>query len=371
MKKSSYFDPGLESLRGIAALAVVITHSTAIFRVDGQTAFWLLQLAENTPGTLLLEFITALFNAGSAVILFFVLSGYVLALSLRRSTSGLTAYTMRRCFRLLPPMWASIIVMWAVLSAVRLPDMQSYSAWFSSVYVKLTTEDVLSNAFLWSFKANSITWTMYVEVIGSALLPLILWMWSKFGLSARYGMLALFALLTIFLGAPSPSFSYLLCFYAGAMLATTPPRFVKRPQALLLWGFFLFVMDRLIVGYNGWGILTNTVGAVLVITGVINGAAERWLMHPLARNLGRTSYSVYLFHPLVIFLAGILIGNLVQAPGLLATAIALLIILPISLAIANAGYAVFEAPSIWIGQELTSKLVSNLIRNRRIAQLDA
>ena len=70
------------------------------------------------------------------------------------------------------------------------------------------------------------------------------------------------------------------------------------------------------------------------------------------------SYSLYLLHPLAIYLTAIFVGGLFE-PGLMPTAVAVAIILPFSLALANVGYALFEAPSISAGRELTVKLGLN------------
>lgn len=350
MERPSEFDPRLESLRGVAAFAVVVTHSVAIFRIDGSTSFWTLPFSQHTPATLLLEFITALFNAGSAVVVFFVLSGYVLTLSLRRSTGGLAAYTVRRAFRLLPPMWASIILMWAMLSVIQQPNAQSYSIWFSSVFRPSSTLELLSNAVLWSFKTNAVTWTMYVEVIGSALVPISVWASERYGSPALYLMLAVFASLAVLL-YPSTTVSYLLCFHAGVMLATNSSRLFSRPRMLALAGLCVFIADRLVIVPSAWSILVNTCGAVLVIVGVINGAAESFMRHQFTRNVGRVSYSLYLFHLMAIYLIGILIGDIFESE-LLATFIAAVIIFPFSLAIAYIGYIIFEYPSIRAGREV-------------------
>ena len=78
----SFFDPRLESLRGWAALSVVVAHAMGLLRVDGMTAYWLVPLREQSSTGLILTILGGIFNPGVAVALFFVLSGYVLALSL-------------------------------------------------------------------------------------------------------------------------------------------------------------------------------------------------------------------------------------------------------------------------------------------------
>src|SRR4029450_8267519 len=109
MTPTKYFDPRLEGLRGVASAAVVITHAVAVLKVDGLDAFWVIPISAQTPSSLALLLLTAVFNSYSAVVLFFVLSGLVLSISSEKSS--LFRYFSRRAFRLLPPMWASIIFM--------------------------------------------------------------------------------------------------------------------------------------------------------------------------------------------------------------------------------------------------------------------
>jgi len=78
----------LDSLRGVAALAVLFGHSIGCFKGDKYG-----------------EFIYSI-TAHSAVVFFFLLSGFVLSRSLERndalSTVGMIAYGIRRLFRLIP-----------------------------------------------------------------------------------------------------------------------------------------------------------------------------------------------------------------------------------------------------------------------------
>lgn len=114
--RSQRFDAHIESLRGIAALAVVVCHALAALRVDAPA----LPLGEQPFAAQIVTVISALLNVNAAVMLFFVLSGYVLALSLDMAvgTAVLPGYLIRRAFRLLPPTWLSIgamaLMFWAI-----------------------------------------------------------------------------------------------------------------------------------------------------------------------------------------------------------------------------------------------------------------
>src|ERR1700744_2882724 len=92
----SEFKPGLESLRGIAALIVAINH--------GQSA---MIVPDGAPKAF--DWIIYHLNPGSAVVVFFVLSGYVLGKSLSGDTNY-AGYAVRRVLRILPAFVFSVFL---------------------------------------------------------------------------------------------------------------------------------------------------------------------------------------------------------------------------------------------------------------------
>src|SRR5450432_1778143 len=96
------FIPSLESARGFAALSVCLFHTAGQPFQDGVV------LAKNTP-------VGIFFNGQGAVILFFVLSGFVLRSSLekRRASGGAalaTDFLIARIFRLFPVVIATVLL---------------------------------------------------------------------------------------------------------------------------------------------------------------------------------------------------------------------------------------------------------------------
>src|SRR3954471_9896348 len=98
--------PELDALRGLAAVAVLLGHwMTVVPAWDDDTrhqpAKWLLNLFKYTP----LRLLTA---APEAVLVFFVLSGFVLALPFLEGRAGsYRAFLVRRAFRIYPAAWAA------------------------------------------------------------------------------------------------------------------------------------------------------------------------------------------------------------------------------------------------------------------------
>ena len=92
------FDPRLESMRGIAALAVAAHH--------GMSAF----AGGLTPHPL--DWLLFAFNPAASVMFFFVLSGYVLGRALDRD-GAISPFLVRRAFRIIPPFIFSVLFAFA------------------------------------------------------------------------------------------------------------------------------------------------------------------------------------------------------------------------------------------------------------------
>ncbi len=143
----------IDALRGIAAIWVVFYHAYEGSHVDG--------LIESLPDLL----VTIVFRMGHAgVPIFFVISGFVIAHSLRHDKVDifyLGKFTLRRSIRLDPPYWASIIFV-------------LFLAWVSSkVKNELmpwpSTETLIAHVFylqgFFEFKSiNSVFWTLCLEI---------------------------------------------------------------------------------------------------------------------------------------------------------------------------------------------------------------
>jgi peptidoglycan/LPS O-acetylase OafA/YrhL len=88
----------LDALRGLAAMVVVIGHFQHLFSVKVSPLSYLLF---RTP-------INILFAGHEAVILFFLLSGYVLSLPFLRAPQSYPVFVVRRVFRIYLPYLAAL-----------------------------------------------------------------------------------------------------------------------------------------------------------------------------------------------------------------------------------------------------------------------
>ncbi|MBC7839889.1 MAG: hypothetical protein H7Y39_14815 [Nitrospiraceae bacterium] len=113
-------------------------HSLMVFAVDGLPTLWNVPFAE-VPGieSLATKALLVLFNG--AVTLFFVISGFVLGLSLDRVKGGLIStyltFVIRRAFRVYPALILSLLAVGALMPwIVSIDKTVLGSEWFNSLY---------------------------------------------------------------------------------------------------------------------------------------------------------------------------------------------------------------------------------------------
>jgi peptidoglycan/LPS O-acetylase OafA/YrhL len=116
--------------------------------------------------------VTRLLPAGAAVIVFFVLSGYVLGLGHSRD-ANFGRFATRRLCRILPALWLSVIVTFLMtfnLSAVF--QIVNFTEWFTNVFAKPSLGDLGRNLILAKVNVNAVTWTIIPEIVCSLLRPM-------------------------------------------------------------------------------------------------------------------------------------------------------------------------------------------------------
>lgn len=202
----------LDGLRGVAAVMVVVYHfllatslSDEYLRVlSGETAASpVVDLIANTP-------LRYLVMGPEAVIVFFVLSGFVLVLPMLSGRGlDLWNYLPRRLLRLWLPSAAAVVLAVIVIIATQQDPAQVRSSWSQAFsFPTLTAADVVDSFFLitGSPKLNNPLWTLRWELLFSLLLPIAVllvsyvkrgrWLWllacgAASGLGAVIGVQAL------------------------------------------------------------------------------------------------------------------------------------------------------------------------------------
>ena len=168
------------TLRGVAALMVAVGHGLMVFSVDSLPRLWTVPFAE-VPGieSLVTKALLVLFNGNSAVTLFFVISGFVLGLSLDRGKGGLISnymgFVLRRAFRIYPALILSLFFVGALMPwIVSIDETIPGSEWFNSLYrTPFGIADLWDNVMLVSTDMNPVCWTLRIELLAALFLPVL------------------------------------------------------------------------------------------------------------------------------------------------------------------------------------------------------
>jgi peptidoglycan/LPS O-acetylase OafA/YrhL len=363
-RREREFVIALESVRGLAALAVALFHSFHFLPVDGARIFAGTFRQLETVDQWLMRLIMVPFNGAAAVTLFFVLSGFVLTLSLRRDNRPLGpklfAFCGRRIFRIYPALAVNLLVTSAAL--YWLPAIVSFPV------DTRTTEDLVSNLLLLGTPINGASWTLRVELLAIPFLIIGYLVARRLGLA---GILALLGLSILVLFSPRLGLHlvlsiYLFTFFLGMLVAELFLGKALRisaglAKAVLPVALFVMLSARFLLGYgSNWSVLTEGIaGAVLV--GILVGGPRLSLhslleMRPI-RFIGRISYSYYLYHPmaLLLLLPAIIhfmsMSALQAHPFLGSTLIAATTVVA-ALPLAWASFVLVEKPMIRIGRRL-------------------
>jgi peptidoglycan/LPS O-acetylase OafA/YrhL len=342
---------GLDGLRGLAALFVVLHHS------------WLMSFPgfpRNTgPGWL-----GWLLYGHFAVVVFIALSGFSLAISPARKGWQLGSkalFAKRRAWRILPPYWAalafSLFIAWGLGVAQPgspMPDGKSVLVY------GLLVQDIFGSPV-----PNGAFWSIAVEAQLYLIFPLLL------VILRRYGAAAVLAAVTIPVVAISvlaphvslidkllrltPQFAPL--FATGLVAAGIIPageRIRRLPLHWLAGLAALPVLVLMVVQGSVWTVrnfLWVDLAAAPAIALLLAAVATRrprplvWVLGTSpVRSLGTFSYSLYLVHaPIVVAIATKVVAPHVR-PGLPAFWLTLAISVPVSVIFARVFAALFEIP---------------------------
>lgn len=338
----------LDGLRGLAALVVVLHHCMLTWTVlEGQLAnpdpasrtWWLTY----TP-------LHLAWAGTEAVIVFFVLSGLVLALPYLRKTPGSfrwRAYFGQRLVRLYVPVVAVLVLSAAlVLAFPRMPGPDT-SGWFDVHAVVPTVEVLASDALLLGgvSTVNASLWSLEWEVLFSLLLPLFVWVARRLGARTAWLVPPLLALVAVGMATGSQSLTWLPVFGIGVAMAACLQQLRNLGERIsglrcsgLAWAA-LTVAAVLLLLSQWWlrafrlvapvpvsaaGVLAVT-GAALVCFLAMTCPAVRGLcsLRP-ARWLGTVSFSLYLVHEPILVSVSSLVGGSMR--GVMVTTVAAVVL---------------------------------------------
>lgn len=306
----------LDGVRGWASLVVVIYHCSLIAmpHLDNSLAAWLTQ----SPAKLA-------FAGTEAVLVFFVLSGFVVALPVLRDGFSWLRYYPTRVLRLYLPVWASIVLATALITLVpRDPSTMPEDSWMQNTQAtSVTWGSFFDEALLLtkSYDINNVLWSLRWELIFSLALPAFVVLAVVLRRHALIAAVVASALTVVGRIIDVEALVYLPVFMLGTLMAVRLDdllRWVRRPRHAAFWPCLMAIALAMLIaswlarpvaapgsilGRTMWGLAG--VGAVLVIVAAMGWPRLRSsLERQAAQWLGKVSYSLYLVHvPLIATLA--------------------------------------------------------------------
>ena len=368
----------LDSLRGIAAFTVVIGHCLMAFPIifslftsrDPHSAPLFIKVLMFSP-------LHALWNGHSAVILFFILSGFVLSIPYYgKSAPGFGAYIIKRLCRLYIPYFVIVTISVLLINFCHNEHgIASLSDWFNG---------------MWAFKVNLITylkslgmtgefhnidttlWTIIIEIKISIFLPFLFLAVKRLKFIQNiFFIILVFAAFTVLSISPLSKllpdlniFYYTPFFLFGSLIYKHKEdirQFAINNTVLffiVLLIFFLYSWEwelALVLKNSNTRVLNfindymaAIAGCLVIMLCIMDIAIVKKIMNiRFFHFLGKISFSIYLIHPIILLLA-------VYAFKGVSYSYLIFLVLGLSIASSYVYYLLVENPSMKLGKWLSS-----------------
>jgi len=365
----------LDSIRGLAAVAVLLSHTIGVFKWPTGFCNFI-----ELPG------INIFFDGKAAVAMFFVLSGFVLSRPYLVTVDGrpprkvfLPTFYLRRITRIwLPWFFAFCASVVAQRFFFHTPaTVPPVTAWFSGFWqAPLNWGNFFRQCIfvLHDGRAQLLNqdWSLGVELKGSALIPLFLLLVSGWRVVVM-GLLGLALMLVFKTG------QYYVSFMVGVLIAKHMDLWVRQVRGLsgvgkfflLMGGFILYETSHVGVDIFGlakyWRCLWvgTAAGCGLLLLACLSSRRIQGLLnHSLPVFLGRISYSVYLLQFIVILcvlpplVRGLNLIGITQPFLLIPLTVAASVLVTIAASVFS--FQFVEKPCIALGHKLTTVIQNRL-----------
>ncbi len=304
----------LDSLRGIASLTVFFSH----FSFSNVFAGLEFERISKSP-------LHLLWDGESAVLFFFVLSGFVLALPYVKTERPieLAGFYNKRILRIYPAFIGAILLCLIFKYALYNPENTGhYSNWLKGIWqwdFKDNWKHIIKTPFLlvFDFNTNLLNppiWSLQFEMKISILLPFLIICIKK----NTFVFNALFIIALVYLNMDF----YVAVFYFGVLLASyheIAGAYLKRlPKVAVVFFFIvaaLLYSCRYALGIGDDPGTTSRLhlyisvagSCIFIIMAIHQPGISRFLKNRVCQFLGKISYSFYLIHlPILIVTASLL-----------------------------------------------------------------
>lgn len=368
----------LDSLRGIAAIIVLLGHFLALFPILGKKVMY------STFGV----YFSILWQGHSAVIIFFVLSGFVLSLPFYKGTEfNYLKYLIKRVCRIYIPYIVILFIAIGIKLGIHskigtIPGLVQWGSWNMEVSFNRVMDHIL---FLREFNSDAfimVIWSLVHEMRISIVFPLIIFLLLRVNWKVSIGIAMFLSVIGYLLMTNIPSefnmpvstnyfitLHYSSMFIIGALLAKNREYLVSKiinlkvkylllPLGLLFFSYPripFMLLSKLIgeIDYELYLIIIDwyiCFGAVLIILSALSSKLfSKLLLIKPVQFIGEISYSLYLVHPIVLLTTVHIFYGKISVP------LILLISFLFTMVVSVLCYKFIEIPSIKIGRKLATE----------------
>lgn len=383
----------LDSIRGVAAVVVVIHHCLLTQPAFSDYFFstWGTEPASFMQWVLFKTPLRLVWDGYEAVTLFYVLSGLVLALPwIQGRPPAYSVYAIKRVCRIYLPYLAAIGIA-ATLSGMHLfrapidglSDWVNTMNWSHPVTIWMLADHALMIGHYNSLNGviHSLIWEMRVSLIFPFLIwPIVRWrLWGAFGVTALITIL-ICAIQFKYLGAgagldmlaSTPELgaigklalevqwtAYFAYFFVlGTLLAMYLPLIRRAMAGIAGWRAWAFLVVGLLVFQGHWTrhyalqqIMVGLGSAMIIMAALGTGGVPNLLRHRVLTWLGEISYSLYLIH------VPLLLASLLLLDGVVPQIVTLLTVPFVSIGVAWLFHVWIAMPSVTLGKTLAERAV--------------
>jgi peptidoglycan/LPS O-acetylase OafA/YrhL len=354
----------LDSLRGLAAISVFIYH---------------IGLISILP-MVIKPFKLA--NGHAAVMLFFVLSGFVLSLPILKTKKiNYLPYIIKRVFRIYVPYLAAIFLSIIAAFFLSTGPIASLGNWFNLSWThKITPGLIIEHITLLgnihSDAFDNVIWSLIHELRISLLFPFVILLVNRINWKMNILLCLFLSSLRIinnhfhlqtsngFLITYFDTAHYLAFFILGTIIAMNRENLIKlfQKQTFIIKSFLLFVSliiynftDRLasLVHFSNLSLneyITAIASCSLIIISLSSRSLGKLLLIRPIQLLGKISYSLYLYHlPVLLSMVHLFYGKLPLLTIYILSIVA-------GLAISALTWFLIENPSMHLGKTIAGRI---------------
>ncbi|AXK18419.1 acyltransferase [Bacillus sp. COPE52] len=304
----------LDSIRGLAALTVVFGHFCLML--------------PSLPNSIKFSPLRFLWAGGEAVIVFYVLSGFVLSMALYHSKTNYWGYLIKRFVRIYIPYYFWIIVTFALFILFSPYEVVGLRDWFYDRWQgSITKLDILNHFVLlnnfFTENYNPVIWSLAQEMRISIVFPLLFLLFYKLNWKKSILFALSFSLISVFLNmlhigkaegfynGYADTLHFTSMFMVGMLLFKYQEKLIYsyrnmkkfKKGFLIALGIILYLYSILIYGLSrndttfllkDWGVVMGV--SIFIIMAMSNLKVKAFLNKSVFVYLGEISYSIYLCH---------------------------------------------------------------------------